>query len=238
MVVSPETIAEEDDMHVCELPNSIPDTSAPLSANTVELPVDQTNEYPFELLSGEVPIEHGNDLTDGCIYLTNYRLFIYSNQSTSHCSFINCPIRLIESIEIKDNTYLCIQCKDIRSFRLVFFSSDKSYYWSKKLNDIITITISIEDLFAMKYFSAKLNQENQIQRDYFHHEITRLQLDKNPWRTTEINWDYKLSPSYPNICVVPASISDEDVHEVAKFRSHRRFPTIVWRLENLSYVID
>jgi myotubularin-related protein 3/4 len=104
----------------------------------------------------------------------------------------------------------------------------------KKLNDIITTTISIDDLFAMKYFSTKINQENYVQRDYFHHEVTRLHLKKSPWRITEINRDYKVSPSYPNVCVVPESISDEDVHEVAKFRSHRRFPTIVWRFEKFN----
>jgi hypothetical protein len=116
------TIIEEEDIHVCELPNSMPDAT-PISTNTTELAIVQTNhinECPFDYLSGEVLIEHGIDLTDGCIYLTTYRLFIFFNQSSLHCSFINCPIRLIESIEIKDNIYLCIQCKDIRSFRLMF----------------------------------------------------------------------------------------------------------------------
>ena len=228
-IPSPGTIAEEDDIHVCELSNSVPD-STPLVIHTPDLPLDQTNECPFELLPGEVLIEHGVDLAEGCIYLTNHRLFIYSNQSPSHCSFINCPIRLIESVEMKDNIYLYTQCKDVRSFRLIFFTTEKACSWLRKLNETInTATITLDDFFAMKYFLAKPYQDNQIRRDYFQHEITRLKLDQHPWRITEINRDYKLSPSYPNICVVPASISDEEVHEVAKFRSHRRFPTIVWR---------
>jgi myotubularin-related protein 3/4 len=215
---SPVTIIEEEDIHVCEIPNSIP----PISPITT----DQINECPFEYLSGEELIDHGIDLTDGCIYLTTYRLFIFFNQSTLHCSFINCPIRLIESIEIKDNIYLYIQCKDIRSFRLMFFTTDKCCYWSRKLNETILTSITLEDLFAIKY---SLKPNNEIKRDYFHHELTRLKLDVSPWRTTEINHDYKLSSSYPNICVVPESITDEEIHEVAKFRSYRRFPTIVWR---------
>ncbi|CAF5113313.1 unnamed protein product, partial [Rotaria sp. Silwood1] len=104
-VPSPVTIVEEEDINVCELSNSITD-SVPILSNTTELPIDQTNninEYPFEFLSGEELIEHGMDLTDGYIYLTTYRLFIFSNQSSSHGSFINYPIRLIETIEIKDN---------------------------------------------------------------------------------------------------------------------------------------
>jgi myotubularin-related protein 3/4 len=226
-VSSPVTIVEEDDddIHVCELPHSIS-----LSTNPTELPLDQLNEYPFELLSGEELIEkQTSDSKDGYIYLTNFRLFLFSNQSSSHCSFINCPIRLIESIEIKENMSLCIQCKDLRSFRLIFSTTDKCCYWFKKLNECISTSPCLENSFAMKFSSEKSQQDYSIKRDYFQHEITRLQLDVSPWRVTEINRDYKLSSSYPNICVVPASMTDEEVHEVAKFRSYRRFPTIVWR---------
>lgn len=218
------TIAEEDDLDVCELSNSLP-----ASPNPVELSPEQSNEYPFELLPGESVIDTGTDLTDGCLYLTNYRLFICPNQSSSHCWFINYPIRLIESVEMKDNICLCIQCKDNRSFRLLFSTSEKSCYWLRKLTEAIPLSIGLDDLFARKYFLAKSSSEKPIRFDYFHREITRLQLDKHPWRITDINRDYKLSPSYPNICVVPANIADEEVNEVAKFRSHRRFPTIVWR---------
>ena len=203
-----------------------------VSPPPTELSTDQINiitELPFELLSGEELIEHGMDLTDGYIYLTTYRLFIFSNQTSTHCSFINCPIRLIESIELKDNIYLYIQCKDIRSFRLIFFTADKCCYWLRKLNESISILISLEDLFAVKYALTKSKQDNHIKRDDFQHEFRRLKLDTYPWRTTEINRDYKLSPTYPNICVLPASITDDEVYEVAKFRSNRRFPTIVWR---------
>jgi myotubularin-related protein 3/4 len=224
-------VEEEDDIHVCELPTSITD-STPLSVTTPELPPEQTNnlnEYPFEFLSGEELIDQSIDSTEGYIYFTNYRLFIYSNQSSSHCSFINCPIRLIDTIEIKDNIYLSIQCKDIRSFRLLFFTQDKCCYWLRKLNEIISTPINLDDLFAIKFFLSNSKQNHHIKRDYFYHELIRLKLNIHPWRITEINRDYKLSPSYPNLCVVPASITDEEVHEVAKFRSYRRFPTIVWR---------
>ncbi|CAF0928627.1 unnamed protein product [Adineta steineri] len=225
------TIVEEEDIHVCELPNSIPE-SLPTLPHTTELSIDQTTniiEYPFEFLSGEVLIDHGMDLTDGYIYLTTFRLFIFSNQTPTHCSFINCPIHLIEFIEIKDNIYLYIQCKDIRSFRLIFFTTDKCCYWLRKLNESISTLIGLDDLFAIKYASAIPNEDNYIKRDYFRQEFQRLQLDVDPWRTAEINRDYKLSPTYPNICVVPASITDDEVYEVAKFRSNRRFPTVVWR---------
>ncbi|CAF3566019.1 unnamed protein product [Rotaria socialis] len=233
-VPSPVTIVEEGDIHVCELSTSVVESTSILS-NVTELPIDQTTniiEYPFELLSGEELIYHGADLTDGCIYLTAYRLFIISNQSSSHCSFINCPVGLIESVEIKDNIHLYIQCKDIRSFRVMFMTTEKCNYWLRKLNESLLTLLTSNDLFSIKYALAKSQQDNDIKIDCIRQEFVRLRLDQPPWRITEINTDYKFSPSYPNICIVPASITDDEVREVAKFRSHKRFPTIVWRHTN------
>ncbi|UJR13918.1 hypothetical protein I4U23_000923 [Adineta vaga] len=243
-VPSPVTMVEEEDMHLCEVSNSIPieqpseslcTTLSPLQSFPVisnELPIEKMNkrsidlnELPFDFLAGEEYIEHGTDLSDGIIYLTTYRLFIFTNQSC--CSFINCPIRLIDIVEIKDN-YLFIQCKDIRSFRLTFFTTEKCCYWLRKLTESISIPTCLDDLFAIKFASSLPNQERSL-RDHFQDELIRLQLDAYPWRLTEINHNYKLCTSYPEFCVVPSSITDEEIGEVAKFRSYRRFPTIVWR---------
>jgi myotubularin-related protein 3/4 len=252
-VPSSVTIAEEEDMHVCEVPltntntNNISIDPTPSSICTIspleslpiiptDLPISKSNkclinpnELPFDYLAGEEFIEHGVDITDGIIYLTTYRLFIFTTESC--CSFINCPIRLIDSIEIKDNIYLYIQCKDIRSFRLTFFQTDKCCYWLRKLTEIISIPTCLEDLFAIKFALAIPNQDHSL-RDHFNDELIRLQLDTYPWRLTEINRNYKLCTSYPEFCVVPSTITDDEIGEVAKFRSYRRFPTIVWRHNN------
>ncbi|CAF1221158.1 unnamed protein product [Adineta ricciae] len=244
---SPVTIDEEADIHLCEVSSSIPieprpeslcSTLSPLQSFPIacnELSIDNTtksiidlNELPFDFLAGEEYIEHGTDVSDGIVYLTTYRLFIFANQSC--CSFINCPIRLIDIIETKDN-YLFIQCKDMRSFRLTFFTTEKCCYWLRKLTESITIPTCFESLFAIKFALSVPNQEHSL-RDRFNDELIRLQLDTYPWRLTEINRQYKLCTSYPELCVVPSSISDEEIGEVAKFRSYRRFPTIVWRHSN------
>mgnify|MGYP001080270025 CR=1 FL=1 len=213
-VSSPVKIAEENDLHVCELSDTT-------NKSTIEC--------PFDRLNGEILREYGHDLTDGCIYLTNYRLFLSFNPSTTyHYSFVNCTLGLIEFIELKDNIYLYIQCKDFRSFRLIFTTSDKCLYWLKKFQENLSLLNHIEELFALKY---QTNQSYQP-RDYFQEDIQRLKLNQSPWRITELNEDYKLAPTYPPRCIVPERINDEDVRNVAKFRSHRRFPTIVWKHVN------
>ncbi|CAF1377912.1 unnamed protein product [Rotaria sordida] len=249
-VPSPVTIVDED-MHVCEVPifnNQIPNNSIPTSfcstsptleslpMISTELPINKSrkcliniDDLPFDFLNGEEYIDHSNDLTDGIIYLTTYRVFIFTNDLC--CSFINYPIRLIDLIEMKDNIYLYIQCKDMRSFRLTFLTTDKCSYWLRKLTELISIPICLDDLFAIKFFLTKLNQERSF-KNRFRDEFIRLQLDTYPWRLTELNRNYELCTSYPEFCVVPSSITDEEISEVAKFRSYRRFPTIVWRHSN------
>ena len=244
----PVAAIEEEDMHVCKismLNNHISNSSTPALLHSMISPLkslptmlsdlsnDQSMKYsinsselPFNYLDGEEYISHGIDLTDGIIYLTTYRLFIYINES--NCSFINCPIRLIDSIEMKDNIYIYVQCKDIRSFRLKFFTTEKCCYWLRKLTESISIPMILENLFAIE-FASNVFIDQHSSKDYLNNDLIRLQLDTYPWRLTEINKNYKLCTSYPEICVVPSTMTDEEITEVAKFRSYRRFPTIVWR---------
>ena len=245
-VPSPGAIAEEEDLHLYDaaltntndgIPSSLCTIISPMECLPIlapDLPHFKSNkcpinpdDLPFDLLAGEELLDHADDLPDGNLYLTTYRLFLFSNKSC--CSFINCPIRLIDALEMRDNIYIYIQCKDMRSFRLTFFIAEKCCLWLRKLNESIAIPTCLDDLFAMKFFSAiPPNQEHTI-RDRFHDEIIRLQLDADPWRVTEINRNYDLCSSYPEFCVVPMAITDKELAEVAKFRSYRRFPTIVWR---------
>ena len=239
---------ECDEIHVCEMP--IPSSSIPIESTSVALscamsPMESIpiptpdlsmekskqfstsiDELPFELLPGEEPFADGFDLTEGSIYLTTFRLFIFFNKPS--CSFINCPLRLIESVEVKDNLYLCVQCKDFRSFRLPFFTTEKCCQWLRKLLDSLVSPVSLDEVFALK-FAAAVPQHDHVVRDRFNDELNRLQLDAYPWRATDVNLNFKLCPSYPERCVVPAAVTDEEINEVAKFRSYRRFPTIVWR---------
>ena len=39
----------------------------------------------------------------------------------------------------------------------------------------------------------------------------------------------RFCPSYPKLLIVPKSVPDEDLEEVAKFRVNGRIPVVVWR---------
>src|SRR4051812_47977968 len=48
------------------------------------------------------------------------------------------------------------------------------------------------------------------------------------WRLSRANMAYQLCPSYPTEWVVPSTISDADLCEIAKFRSHGRVPILTY----------
>lgn len=53
-------------------------------------------------------------------------------------------------------------------------------------------------------------------------------LEHPKWRTTDINATYQFCPSYPNVLIVPASISDECLVNASKYRSKQRLPCLTW----------
>lgn len=65
-----------------------------------------------------------------------------------------------------------------------------------------------------------------------------MQFDlEGAWRISHVNAEFKLCPSYPEMMLVPACISDDTLQNVATFRSSRRIPAVVWRHERTGAVI-
>lgn len=62
-------------------------------------------------------------------------------------------------------------------------------------------------------------------------EFAKL-LAGDEWRLTNLNSEFTVCPSYPAVCVVPKSISDDEIISSAVFRDGGRFPTISYRHEN------
>ena len=48
-------------------------------------------------------------------------------------------------------------------------------------------------------------------------------------RVTNLNTEYKFSPSYPKVLIVPSTISDNVLKHAGKFRSKQRIPAIVYK---------
>ncbi|XP_043602582.1 myotubularin-related protein 3 isoform X2 [Bombus pyrosoma] len=202
---------------------------------------DQTLTVPFTPLSGEFIVALGRT-SDGVLALSNYRLYLQLSQAC-----YNIPLGLIEQLEVKEIFFLHIGCKDARSLSCVFATNEHCLEWFKRLHKVTYPRKSIEDIFAFAYYAwsieegkdnTKLGKDNISYNATFNSEVERLKFNLHgTWRISQINKDYRICPSYPPLLLVPSCIPDDRLEIVAKFRSFRRIPAVVWRHVNNGAVI-
>ncbi|XP_077299072.1 uncharacterized protein LOC143920201 isoform X4 [Arctopsyche grandis] len=191
---------------------------------------------PFTPICGEA-IQYLSRTQDGVLSLSNYRLFHRSIQGAA----TNIPLMLIESADVRDIFYLHIMCKDARSLRCIFTTGEQCMEWQRRISVALLPPADLEKFFAFSYraWAVEPGGEEVLKRlaappidpDLdFRKEASRLQFDLHgTWRVSKANYDFKLCPSYPPLLLVPSSVSDEALETVAKFRSSRRIPAVVWR---------
>lgn len=172
----------------------------------------------------------------GVISLSNYRLYV-----SCPPGFLNIPLGLIDQLEQRDLFFIHIYCKDARSYRIQFSSTNTCEEWSRRVMDEISPPVKIEDIFAFSHFawacessfeelSSNSSSGEMSDFTWFRSELARLRFDlQGAWRVSMANLDHKLCPTYPQEILLPASISDSVLEKVAQFRSARRIPAVVWR---------
>ncbi|KAI4455089.1 myotubularin-related [Holotrichia oblita] len=161
----------------------------------------------------------GTDQPNSICHVKPIQMYPLSNEQK-----VNLPFGLLAGECTFDNNEICLE-------------------WYSQLLKETTAPRQLEDLFAFRYHVwSKENGgdeviskiENQKQFIYdemaFKNEVERLKFDTHcAWRISSVNKAYKLCPSYPPLLLVPSCISDENLEIVAKFRSSRRIPAVVWR---------
>ena len=95
-------------------------------------------------------------------------------------SFINVPLMLIETIEIKEIFYIYIYLKNVKTLRcvyiilsveiisnliiflprLTFCSNEKTSIWCQRLNSILVKPYKLEELFAFTFYSWLTNEKS------------------------------------------------------------------------------
>ncbi|GAB5364173.1 hypothetical protein AAMO2058_000946200 [Amorphochlora amoebiformis] len=177
----------------------------------------------------------------GTFVQTNYRLYflrrktkdMYHLDRMSHI-----PLGEIERIDVKENRYrrkgqpplwLEIGCKGVRVVRFGFLDENEC----EKARQLLCAFVFTDVEFAFS-FAYELTKPIPPGGDGWHiynpiQEYKRLGLPDTSFRLSEVNQEYKMCSSYPKIFMVPSTISDEDLHSIAKFRSRGRIPVLTWR---------
>uniref|UniRef100_A0A8D3CW71 phosphatidylinositol-3,5-bisphosphate 3-phosphatase n=1 Tax=Scophthalmus maximus TaxID=52904 RepID=A0A8D3CW71_SCOMX len=206
---------------------------------------DDSLQVPFPVLQGE-GVEYLGRADEAIIAISNYRLHIKFKDSV-----INVPLRLIENVESRDMFQLHIICKDSKVVRCHFATFKQCQEWVKRLHRAIAHPSRLEDLFALAYHAWCLGSSVDDEDQHVHlcrpgdHvrqrmeiEVKRMGFDtQNIWRVSDINCNFKLSPSYPQKLLVPIWITDKELESVASFRSWKRIPVVVYRHQKNGAVI-
>ncbi|CAG9861292.1 unnamed protein product [Phyllotreta striolata] len=220
-------------MDTQDQPNSICHVQ---SIHMYPLQPSNVKDVPFNLLAGETVLDSG-DSVDGLVVVTNYRLYLLSRNRPHHI-----PISLIEFVEIRELFNLHIGCKDARTYLCTFENNEKCQLWYDRILKAAEPPRQLEQLFAFYHCiwskerggeDVLLRLENQrhytFDRRLFENEMCRLGFQGHSWRISKVNENYKFCPTYPPYLLVPSSINDDMLESVAKFRSSRRIPAVVWR---------
>ncbi|RCK63649.1 Phosphoinositide 3-phosphatase [Candida viswanathii] len=148
------------------------------------------------------------------------------------------PKITVEGFDHYSASHIRLHCKDFTYYSFDFMNDLICTEMFTKLSSLITLSKTendIKQLYAYEYRPNMLEQELEPKGwDIYDpiDEFTRLGLIRNEdpyWRVTDINSDYKFSPSYPKLLLVPSTISDNVLKHASKFRSKQRIPAIVYK---------
>jgi myotubularin-related protein 1/2 len=205
----------------------------------------------MSILDSYITVATG-EVISGTLFMTNYRLvFIPSSTDLTSIaitnpsvhSYLQVPISAIDKIDrekrgkdmINAAISVVIHCKDFRQLRITIRNTSKSNTGDYDIERAINLIAAYAFPNNMRYLFAFTHRLSGIQaRDLAEPydaalEFSRLGVLDNPaWRVTNANATYRLCNTYPQWLVVPASMSDEDLHAVAGFRSGHRLPAMCW----------
>eukprot|EP01052_Picozoa_sp_SAG31_P023315 SAG31_NODE_1915_length_6931_cov_6.219555_1_plen_386_part_00 len=199
------------------------------------------------LLRGEEPVCAPERLTwlayDGhsaavTVCLTQWRLLLYcpaqQHITGSTCSWLqSMPVSSLANIEyVKDSraNILRISAKHIQPViellcerndqRLCQIHQALHAIWAAPMPFAATASTELWGWGGEREYRAPYS---------WHAEFARLGLPANGWRLTDANTEYQLCHTYPQWLVVPNSITDSQLAEVAAFRHGGRIPAVCWR---------
>ena len=184
----------------------------------------------------------------GTLMITNFRILLERKfqGKESDENIIEIPLLSISSllkIKSKDKELrkhcLDILCKNIRIVKLGFVDSLQRNYCLQLLNDLLN-DHSPSNLFAYSHGSSTMLPSStpvdvqagwdvyDAKSEYARLGILGYSKERFGWRLTNLNQNYSLSKTYPNLIVVPATLSDEVIAAAASYRTKSRFPALCW----------
>ncbi|XP_022908297.1 phosphatidylinositol-3,5-bisphosphate 3-phosphatase MTMR2 [Onthophagus taurus] len=210
-------------------------------ANTEAILNSRADEIP--LFPGEKISEQARDVTYVCPYngpsrgvltVTNYKLYFRSTDKDLN-TIIDVPLGVVSRIEKVgglssrgENAYgIEVFCKDMRNLRFAHKQENHSRRdMFERLQQFAFPLSNKLKLFAFEY--SEMFPENGWAVYEPIAELKRMGINNDMWKITKINDNYEICDSYPAVLAVPAQVTDEEIKNVANFRSRGRVPVLSW----------
>lgn len=164
-------------------------------------------------------------------------------------AMFNVPLSSIDKIEREKKQNkpqsILITCKDMRQHRIFLkgnldpktseamlsddeieraYSAMYRYAFPNNIRYVFAFASSIPPALRDSYSPAQpFNMEREMSRQGV---LNAFNGRPSNWRLSTENSSYKLCDTYPKLLVVPTSIDDVQLHNVAGFRSGHRFPVL------------
>jgi hypothetical protein len=205
------------------------------------------------LFQGDAFFRKYNDLkTFGLIILTEFR-FIFqflekdSEKAKFKEDFFKIPFLLFDKLKLEEqsSTYIpfTISVRDGR--KLKFFINEKQKSIFDELNkralpkkfDLGAFPKILNDCYLQKYKDLNGWNVYDLKKEFLRQGV--IFDDPNcPFKLCEINKDFKVINTYPEILVEPKDVSDEVITKACKHRTKNRVPTLSYYFDNKINGVD
>ncbi|KAI3381945.1 hypothetical protein SNEBB_010910 [Seison nebaliae] len=213
----------------------------------------------LSFLPGEHTVHSTRIFNDDILIVTNYRLFLlrFMKRYTGYVQYeikYTLPIKMIETIERHELTQLQIITKLTLIVRLTFNSnatcedcmkriqnsiatnSDEFYHpdnekFSVKYKEYFHKLIGVNDSYVVEKRLRKTNLFN------WQSEFDRMQFPIDQWNVSNVNKNFDFCQTYPSQLILPKSLNEKQLKQIASFRMQNRFPVVTWRSVKNSSVI-
>jgi len=167
--------------------------------------------------------------SEGTLYITTTHLIFVSPEQKEELWILHMHINVVDKLPLTTSgSPLRIQCSN---FRTATFMVNRD----RDAQDIYTSLIhlsrplTVEELYCFQYRSkGDLPQHTGWTFFDLQAEFQRQGVPNKQWVACSLNSDWKISPTYPNLLLVPASATSSLVLGSAKFRSKGRLPSLTF----------
>eukprot|EP01098_Paradermamoeba_levis_P014374 TRINITY_DN6839_c0_g1_i1.p1 TRINITY_DN6839_c0_g1~~TRINITY_DN6839_c0_g1_i1.p1 ORF type:complete len:220 (+),score=25.19 TRINITY_DN6839_c0_g1_i1:209-868(+) len=203
-----------------------------MSPEECKIPAEVVEKFKGQLLFGEVPIllfervslqlRGGIALIahDGILILTNFRLLFRKMRTEEDYLEIGVPLMLIDNLhKVSEQSKLKIYTSDLRAIRLGFNKASEPQFLYEFLGKYFSLEM-IAKFFAMDYWTdypPVSEKENGWRIFDWGKEFQRFGIPSKDWLISDINKQYQLCLTYPEILCLPSSIRGwEDIEGCAR----------------------